>query len=194
MKALVRFGTTAALFCLAGAAAGQAPAGVGTEEFGKTAKQLVEAIDKVESQISKCMREKGFEYIAADYNTVRRGMNADKKMPGMSEKEFFAKFGFGTATTYTGEPPQLAEGYSPGKEGLGERNIQIFKKLPAADQVAYNRALFGRHGIQTRGDGGHLLQPQGRAHQQGPADEGGDSPVRRRNAQGGVRLFASRRP
>ena len=145
MKALFRFGATAALFCLAGAALGQVPVGVGTEEFGKTAKQLVEAIEKVESLISKCMRDKGFEYFAADFNTVRRGMNADKKMPGMSEKEFFAKFGFGTATTYTGEAPQLVEGYSPGKEGLGERNVQIFKKLPAADQVAYNRALLGEN-------------------------------------------------
>ncbi|MFM9883304.1 MAG: hypothetical protein ACKVQT_09785, partial [Burkholderiales bacterium] len=95
--------------------------------------------------ISKCMREQGFEYVAADFNTVRRGMAADKKLPGMSEKEFIAKYGFGVSTVYTGEPPQLATGYSPGKEGLGERNIQIYRKLPAADQVAYNRALFGEN-------------------------------------------------
>lgn len=145
MKAGPKSAIASALLCLAGGLAAQAPLGFGTEEFGKTAKQLVEAIDKVESLIAKCMREKGFEYVAVDYNTVRRGMNADKKLPGMSEKEFFAKFGFGVSTAYTGEAPQLSTGYNPGKEGLGERNIQIFKKLPAADQVAYNRALLGEN-------------------------------------------------
>jgi hypothetical protein len=143
----------ATLLWLAGAVAAQAPGkgppGVGTEEFGMTPKQLVEAVEKVESLISKCMRDQGFEYVSADYNTVRRGMTADKKMPGMSEKDFFTKFGFGVSTTYTGEPPQLAAGYSPGKEGLGERNIQIYKKLSPADQVAYNRALFGENASAT---------------------------------------------
>ena len=131
------------LFC--GHATAQPPAALGTEEFGLTSKQLVESIEKVEGLISKCMREQGFEYVAADYNTVRRGMNADKKMPGLSEKEFFTRYGFGVATTYTGQPPQLASGYSPGKEGLGERNVQIYKKLSPADQTAYNRALFGEN-------------------------------------------------
>ncbi len=146
MKAAVGIATATALLWLAGAAVAAAPpAGMGTEEFGMTPKQLVEAVEKVESLISKCMREQGFEYVAVDFNTVRRGMNADKKMPGMSEKEFIAKYGFGVSTTYTGEPPQLAPGYSPGREGLGERNIQIYKKLSAADRVAYNRALFGEN-------------------------------------------------
>ena len=141
-------GTIAALTVLgliAGHSPARAAAALGTEEFGMTSKQLVESIEKVEGHISKCMREQGFEYVAADYNTVRRGMNADKKMPGMSDKEFFAKFGFGVATTYTGQPPQLAAGYSPGKEGLGDRNVLIYKKLSPTDQVAYNRALFGEN-------------------------------------------------
>ena len=145
MRAATRAVSTAVLCLSAGLALAQTPAGLGTEEFGMTPKQLVEAVDKVEANISRCMREQGFEYIAADFNTVRRGMAADKKMPGMSEKEFFAKYGFGVSTTYTGEPPQLAAGYSPGKEGLGERNVQLYKKLSPSDQVAYNRALFGEN-------------------------------------------------
>ena len=40
-------------------------------------------------------------------------------------------------------PPQLSTGYSPARVGLGERNVQIFRKLSPADQVAYNRALLG---------------------------------------------------
>jgi hypothetical protein len=129
----------------ASSAGAQDQAGPGTEEFGLTPKQLVQSIEKVEALISKCMREQGFQYIAADYLTVRRGMGADKNMPGVSEEEFIDKYGFGVSTMYTGQPPQLATGYSPAKVGLGERNVQIFKNLSPADQVAYNRALFGEN-------------------------------------------------
>ena len=150
MKPWALFTVLAASLCMStGSFAAAPPAGMGTEEFGMSPKQLVEAVDKVEASIAKCMREQGFEYVAVDFQTVRRGMNADKTMPGMSLKEFFAKFGFGVATLYTGEPPQLAKGYSPGREGLGERNIQIFRQLPAADQVAYNRALLGENTSAT---------------------------------------------
>jgi hypothetical protein len=89
------------------------------------------------------MREQGFQYIAADHNTVRAGMAADKSMPGLSEEEFVSKYGFGVSTLYTGEPPQLSTGYSPAKVGLGERNVQYFKSLSPADQSAYNFALLG---------------------------------------------------
>jgi hypothetical protein len=135
----------AAALLFAGNAGAQAPPGLGSEEFGLSQKQLVQAIDQVEELISKCMREEGFPYIAADYNTVRAGMTADKKLPGLSEEEFISKYGFGVATMYTGQPPQLAAGYSPAKTGLGEQNIQIFRNLPPADQAAYNRALFGEN-------------------------------------------------
>jgi hypothetical protein len=123
----------------------QTPSGLGNEEFGLTPKQLVESVEKVESHISKCMREQGFEYVAADYVTVRKGMSADKKLPGVGEQQFIAKHGFGVSTMYTGEPPQLATGYSPGKAGLGERNIDLYTKLAPADRTAYNRALFGEN-------------------------------------------------
>lgn len=127
------------------AAGSRAPAGLGTEEFGMTQKQLVQSIEKVEELISKCMGEQGFQYVAADHNTVRAGMSADKKLPGLSEEQFIAQHGFGVSTMYTGLPPQLATGYSPAKVGLGERNVQIFKNLSPADQAAYNRALFGEN-------------------------------------------------
>jgi hypothetical protein len=70
-------------------------------------------------------------------------MYALMSVPGLGEEKFIEKHGFGIATLYTGEPPQLIEGYSPGRVGLGERNVEIFKNLSPADQVAYNRALFG---------------------------------------------------
>ena len=119
--------------------------GFGAEEFGLTQRQLVQSIEQVEELIAKCMREQGFQYIAADYNTVHAGMKADKAMPGLNEEEFIDKYGFGVATMYTGQPPQLTTGYSPARVGLGERNVQIFKGLSPADQVAYNRALLGEN-------------------------------------------------
>ena len=120
-----------------------APASLGTEEFGLSPRELVQAIEKTEELIARCMRDQGFQYVAADHTTVRAGMTADKRMPGLSEEEFVTRYGFGVSTLYTGLPPQLADGYSPAKVGLGERNVQIFRGLSASDQVAYNRALFG---------------------------------------------------
>jgi hypothetical protein len=135
--------TVVVLLLFAGSASAQPPPEMGTEEFGLTRAQLVQSVEKVEALISKCMRAQGFQYVAANYDTVRKGMAADKNLPGLSEEEFIAKYGFGVSTLYTGRPPQLADGYSPAKVGLGERNVQIYKKLSPADRVAYNRALFG---------------------------------------------------
>ena len=146
MRKLIRAVVTGvAMVLFAGSAGAQAPPGMGTEEFGLTPRQLVKSIERVEALISKCIREHGFQYVAADYITVRKGMGADKNMPGLSEEEFIGKHGFGVSTMYTGQPPQLATGYSPAKVGLGERNVQIYKNLSPADQVAYNRALFGEN-------------------------------------------------
>lgn len=137
--------TVMTMLAMVGAASAQAPANLGTEEFGLTPKQLAQNIAQVETLIATCMRKQGFEYIAADYLTVRKGMSADKRMPGLSEEAFIQKYGFGVATMYTGRPPQLAEGYSPARVGLGEQNIRIYRRLSRQDQVAYNRALFGRN-------------------------------------------------
>jgi hypothetical protein len=122
---------------------------IGTEEFGLSKEELVTTIEAVEANIAECMNEAGFEYIAADYNTVRRGMTADKSLPGLSEEEYFEQYGYGISTLYTGLPPQLAEVTSPAQIGLGERNIQIFRNLGSADQVAYNQILFGEYNDAT---------------------------------------------
>lgn len=136
------FATALATVCCAVQAQAPAP---GREEFGLSSKQLVQYVERVEGGIAKCMRAQGFEYIAADYETVRKGMSADKKLPGMSEEEFIAKHGFGAATLYTGQAMQLSDGYNPGKIGLGERNVNVFKHLSPANQAAYNRALLGQN-------------------------------------------------
>lgn len=138
-------GIIVVMVVIAGKAGAQDTGGPGTEEFGLTPKQLVQYSEKVEALISKCMRAQGFQYIAADYRTVRKGMSADKNLPGVSEEEFINKYGFGVSTMYTGQPPQLTTGYSPAKMGLGERNVTIYKNLSPTDQVAYNRALLGEN-------------------------------------------------
>ena len=99
--------TFAAILAVGGSAAASAPPGVGKEEFGLTTRQLVQKVERVEASIARCMRGQGFEYVAVDYKTVRRGMSAAKNIPGLSEEEFTDKYGFGLSTLYTGEPPQL---------------------------------------------------------------------------------------
>jgi len=117
----------------------------GTEEFGLTREELVTHIESVERLIAECMSEAGFEYIAADYDTVREGMLAEKSLPGLSEEEFIDQYGFGISTLYTGLGPQAADATNPATIGLGEQNVRIFNGLSAADQIAYNRALFGEY-------------------------------------------------
>jgi hypothetical protein len=127
----------------------QSRPGLGTEEFGLSQRELVQAIETAEQLIARCMREQGFDYVAVDYNTVREGMAADKRLPGLGEEEFIKRYGFGITTFYTGLAPQLSKDYSPARVGLGERNVQIFNALSPADQVAYNRALLGEDAGMT---------------------------------------------
>jgi hypothetical protein len=136
-------GILALLLMAPGVTSAQAPPRPGAAEFGLTPRELVQAIERVEELISRCMRDEGFQYFAADQQTVRAGMAAVQRLPGLSEEEFINRHGFGLATLYTGQSPQLTTGYSPGRVGLGERNLQHFRSLSSADQVAYNRALLG---------------------------------------------------
>ncbi|APG11091.1 hypothetical protein BKD09_22430 [Bradyrhizobium japonicum] len=150
MKEIICASSLAVLLAVSSAAAQtQAPKGLGTEEFGLSQRELVQAIEKTEQLIARCMTEQGFQYVAADHNTVRAGMSADKILPGLSEEEFVNRYGFGISTFYTGLPPQLSTGYSPARIGLGERNVQIFRTLSPADQVAYNRALLGEEDLTS---------------------------------------------
>lgn len=135
-------------------ATGQQPVGSqvglpGTEEFGLSKKELVTSIEAVEANIAKCMQEAGFEYVAVGYKTARRGMVADKSLPGLSEKQFAKQYGYGISTLYTGLDPQKADANTPAKIGLGAKNLQIFEHLSPADQVAYNHTLLGEHNDAT---------------------------------------------
>lgn len=117
----------------------------GTEEFGMTKEELVRNIEAAEAIIAKCMQDAGFEYVAVDYDTVRKGMTADKSLPGVTDEQFVAQYGYGIATLYTGRSPQLQDVPTAAQIGLGPQNIQTFKNLSPADQVAYNLTLFGKN-------------------------------------------------
>jgi hypothetical protein len=131
-----------------GSATGQ-DARPGTEEFGLSKEALVTSIEAVEGLIATCMNDAGFEYIAADYATVRQGMTADKSLPGVSDEQYIAEYGYGISTLYTDLPPQLADVDTPAKIGLGKQNVQIFNNLSPTDQVAYNHTLFGENADET---------------------------------------------
>ena len=64
--------------------------------------ELVESIGVVESSIAVCMNDAGFEYVAVDYNTVCRGLTSDESHPGLCERQYFQRHGFGISTLYTG--------------------------------------------------------------------------------------------
>jgi hypothetical protein len=117
------------------------PAGAGTqkigsEEFGLTFKQLVKKAEAVEDHIAECMQDAGFDYVANDFDSIRRAMNADKTAPGLSEGEFRREFGFGISTQFDKPIVQL---------GLGEDNADIRAGLTVPDQAAFDRTLLGEH-------------------------------------------------
>jgi hypothetical protein len=127
---------SAVAICLAATPAGAGSQTFGSEEFGLTFKQLVKKAEAVEDHIAKCMQQAGFDYVANDFDSIRRAMNADKSAPGLSESEYRRQYGFGISTQF--EKPIV-------KLGLGEENAATREGLPPAEQEAYDRTLLGEH-------------------------------------------------
>ena len=107
---------------------------IGREEFGMTEEQLVNAIEAGESRIAECMADAGFEYISIDSETFRDAMDAQGTVPGLSDEEFIAQYGYGITTL----PPTSDFRF-------GEENQAIFDDLSSEDQVAYGRTLLGEN-------------------------------------------------
>jgi hypothetical protein len=105
---------------------------VGVEEFGMTDEALVKSIERAESLIASCMADAGFEYVPIDPVTFRGAMDALTSAPGLTDAEFVAQYGYGLTTL----PPTRAF-------TAGEENARIYDQLPAADQIAYKRTLWG---------------------------------------------------
>ncbi len=112
-----------------GSAANAAPA-----EFGLSQTQLDTRIEETEKLIATCMSAAGFNYVALDAVTVKKAMHTDQSAPGVSNEEYVKQFGLGITTQL--DKPLVAFGAGP------ENNATV-NGLPAADQVAYRRALWG---------------------------------------------------
>lgn len=123
----------------------------GSEEFGLTKEELVKKIEAVEEKIASCMTNAGFQYVPVDYVTVRKSMDADKRVSGLSDDEFRAQFGYGISTRLSTAilPPQLKGADNAATVGLGSENINLFKNLSPSDQAAYNRSLLGDNSDAT---------------------------------------------
>lgn len=109
----------------------------GPEEFGLTDEELNGRIDVAEAAIARCMADAGFEYVPVDAVTVREAMNADGSLPGVSDEDFVAQYGFGI-TTIEVDPVE--------EQGRGEQNTRIREALGEAERAAYDRALLGDEG------------------------------------------------
>ena len=89
---------------------------IGPHEFGLDDATLNSRIVTAEASIAACMADAGFEYVPVDAVTVREAMNADGKLPGVSDEDFVAQYGFGI-TTISADPVL--------EQGRGEQNTRI---------------------------------------------------------------------
>ena len=106
----------------------------GTEAMGLTEAEFADYVEQVESRIASCMAEAGFEYVPVDVTAILEvglWMRAD---PDMSREEYKSQWGYGISTRTDNPPREI---------GLGQQNIEIYESLSEADQIAYDRTLFG---------------------------------------------------
>lgn len=112
-------------------AGGQAP---GIREFGLTDAEFAAHVESVQALIATCMTEAGFEYVPADVETVEAAQAALRTEPGYTEREYKEKWGFAVTTRFDNRVKEIE---------LGPQNLRIFADLSEADQVAYERTLYG---------------------------------------------------
>ncbi len=105
-------------------------------EFGLSGAEIERRQVKVEGLIRSCMRGQGFDYVPVDPATLRAAMESNSRPSGVSEKEFRAQYGYGITTLYEAQLTQA-------QNSQGEPNKKVRAALPAADRVAYDRALYG---------------------------------------------------
>jgi hypothetical protein len=105
---------------------------IGREEFGMTEEQLVTTIEETEAAIAACMDGAGFEYSPIDAVTFRAAMDSLASVPGLSDEEFVAQYGYGFTTL----PPKQ-------EFRAGTDNQAIFDDLTDQDKTAYERTLWG---------------------------------------------------
>ena len=81
------------------------------------------------------MTEAGFEYVPASVQTVALAQaNVRKKGSKAVRKEYKEKWGYDVSTRYENKVKNIE---------LGPQNLRYFHNLSEADQVAYERTLYG---------------------------------------------------
>ena len=108
--------------------------GFGVREFGMTDEEWTQTVEQVQATIAVCMDEAGFEYVPADVETVARAMSAVRTEPGVSREDYKRQWGYGVTTRFDNVVKDIE---------LGEQNLSIYASLSGADQVAYDRTLYG---------------------------------------------------
>lgn len=104
------------------------------EEFGLPLAELAGRIEKTEQLIATCMTGAGFKYVANDFVTIMKAMSSDQTAKGVAAEDYVKQFGLGI-TTQPDKPLVLF--------GAGPQNTAYLSGLPASDQVAFKRALWG---------------------------------------------------
>ena len=107
---------------------------VSPEEFGLSLAKLAARIQDTERLISECMTGAGFEYIALDFVSIQDAMSTDQTADGLPDEDYVKQFGLGITTQF--DKPLLTF-------GAGPANAAYLETLPATDQVAFRRALWG---------------------------------------------------
>lgn len=108
--------------------------GFGTREFGLTDQEWTAAVESVQAEIATCMAEAGFEYVPADVDAVELAMQSIRNEPGLTREQYKEQWGYGVTTRFDNVAKQIE---------LGEQNLAIYYSLSDADQVAYDRTLYG---------------------------------------------------
>lgn len=110
--------------------------GFGLREYGLTDEEWTRVVESVQQEIASCMAAAGFEYIPADVDAVELAMSAVRSEPGVSREDYKRQWGYGVTTRFDNRGKEIE---------LGERNLAIFADLSEADQVAYERTLYGEN-------------------------------------------------
>jgi hypothetical protein len=98
------------------------------DQLGFGDEGIVERQSRVEGRIRDCMKAQGFDYVPVDPLAQRAALTGKARM---SDEEFLEQFGYGISTMLGRGAPQ------------SDPNERLRKSLGAADQAAYDRALFG---------------------------------------------------
>ncbi len=107
---------------------------IGNEEFGLSLQELTTRVEATEKAIGECMTAAGFEYLPADFASIKQAMDSDKTAPGLSDEAYVAQYGYGITTQF--DKPLVTF-------GAGPKNTSILEALAPADQDAYRRELWG---------------------------------------------------